>query len=69
MAKSKLLRMDNVGIVVESLDEAVALFGGGPLHARHLLLFTQMLSRNSRSEKYTAGTSPGFFQAGGMLDR
>ncbi len=26
MAKSKLLRMDNVGIVVESLDEAVAFF-------------------------------------------
>ncbi len=26
MAKSKLLRMDNVGIVVESLDEAVSFF-------------------------------------------
>ncbi len=26
MAKSKLIRMDNVGIVVESLDEAVAFF-------------------------------------------
>jgi catechol 2,3-dioxygenase-like lactoylglutathione lyase family enzyme len=26
MAKSKLLRMDNVGIVVESLDEAIAFF-------------------------------------------
>src|ERR1700710_2120245 len=26
MAKSKLMRMDNVGIVVESLDEAVAFF-------------------------------------------
>lgn len=26
MAKSKLLRMDNVGIVVESLDDAVAFF-------------------------------------------
>lgn len=26
MAKSKLIRMDNVGIVVESLDEAIAFF-------------------------------------------
>src|ERR1043166_7482132 len=26
MAKSKLLRMDNVGIVVESLDDAVSFF-------------------------------------------
>ena len=26
MAKSKLLRMDNIGIVVESLDEAIAFF-------------------------------------------
>lgn len=26
MAKSKLLRMDNVGVVVESLDEAIAFF-------------------------------------------
>src|SRR6476620_5506950 len=26
MAKSKLIRMDNVGIVVESLDKAIALF-------------------------------------------
>src|SRR6478752_1369855 len=26
MAKSKLMRMDNVGIVVESLDEAIAFF-------------------------------------------
>src|SRR6186997_1861131 len=26
MAKSKLIRMDNVGIVVESLDETVAFF-------------------------------------------
>jgi catechol 2,3-dioxygenase-like lactoylglutathione lyase family enzyme len=27
MAKNKLLRMDNVGIVVESLDEAISFFG------------------------------------------
>src|SRR4030095_4165673 len=27
MAKSALIRMDNVGIVVESLDEAIAFFG------------------------------------------
>src|SRR6478752_7478814 len=27
MAKSELIRMDNVGIVVESLDEAIAFFG------------------------------------------
>ena len=26
MAKNKLLRMDNVGIVVESLDEAISFF-------------------------------------------
>ena len=26
MKKSKLLRMDNVGIVVESLDEAISFF-------------------------------------------
>jgi hypothetical protein len=26
MAKSKLLRMDNVGIAVESLDDAIAFF-------------------------------------------
>jgi len=26
MAKSKLIRMDNVGIVVESLDETIAFF-------------------------------------------
>ena len=26
MTKNKLLRMDNVGIVVESLDEAIAFF-------------------------------------------
>jgi catechol 2,3-dioxygenase-like lactoylglutathione lyase family enzyme len=26
MAKNRLLRMDNVGIVVESLDDAVAFF-------------------------------------------
>ena len=26
MAKSKLIRMDNVGIVVESIDEAIAFF-------------------------------------------
>jgi hypothetical protein len=27
MAENKLLRMDNVGIVVESLDKAIAFFG------------------------------------------
>jgi hypothetical protein len=28
MAKNKLIRMDNVGIVVESLDETIAFFAG-----------------------------------------
>ncbi|RXK60793.1 VOC family protein [Lacibacter luteus] len=32
MAKSKLLRMDNIGIVVESLDDAIAFFSELGLH-------------------------------------